>query len=199
MGSISFTQITDGSTIDATDVNTPLNTIYNDYNGNIDSNNLADNAVTTDKITDANVTMSKISNPYKARAYSTSVQTINDASITKVTLGTEAFDPNSNFTSSEYTVPVTGYYQINAIFQATDTTGKLATVVAYIYKGGSTLVAQSSTPATSANTMYSCPITLAGLFYLKANDVINLYVNGDTIDSGTFTVSGNLSIFLASV
>lgn len=60
MSSISFTAITDGSTIDASDVNTPLNTIYDDYNGGIDSNNLADNAVTTAKITDANVTTDKI-------------------------------------------------------------------------------------------------------------------------------------------
>ena len=54
MGLISISAISDGETIDATDVNTPLNTIVDDYNGNIDSNNLASNAVTTVKITDAN-------------------------------------------------------------------------------------------------------------------------------------------------
>ena len=46
MGLINYSSIEDGTTIDASDVNTPLTTIYNDYNGNIDSNNLAANAVT---------------------------------------------------------------------------------------------------------------------------------------------------------
>ena len=60
MGLINYSSIEDGTGIDAADVNTPLTTIYNDYNGNIDSNNLAANAVTTVKITDANVTHAKV-------------------------------------------------------------------------------------------------------------------------------------------
>ena len=61
MGLINYSNIEDGTTIDAADVNTPLTTIYNDYNGNIDSNNLADNAVTTAKIGDGAVTNAKLS------------------------------------------------------------------------------------------------------------------------------------------
>ena len=61
MGLINYSSIEDGTTIDAADVNTPLTTIYNDYNGNIDSNNLADNAVTTAKIGDGAVTNAKLS------------------------------------------------------------------------------------------------------------------------------------------
>ena len=59
MGLINYSSIEDGTTIDAADVNTPLTTIYNDYNGNINSNNLADNAVTTAKIGDDAVTADK--------------------------------------------------------------------------------------------------------------------------------------------
>lgn len=60
MSLISFSNIQDGSTIDAADVNSPMNTIYNDYNGGIDSNNLADNAVTATKLANDNVTDAKL-------------------------------------------------------------------------------------------------------------------------------------------
>lgn len=60
MSLISYSNISDGTTIDASDVNNPMNTIFNDYNGNIDSNNLASNAITTAKITDGNVTPAKL-------------------------------------------------------------------------------------------------------------------------------------------
>lgn len=202
MSNISFTAITDGSAIDASDVNGPLNTIYDDYNGSIDSNNLADNAVTTAKITDANVTMPKISNPYKARAYASGDQTVNDSTVTKVTLGGESFDPNNNFASSDYTVPVTGYYQVNANFYIVDTDGKIATANSYIYKNGGSIAVSILTPSTASNTMYNYSANISDVVYLSANDVINLYVNVDTTDSGTFFVKGtytNLSIHLLSV
>jgi hypothetical protein len=57
---ISYTKINDGETIDAADVNTPLDTIYDDYNGNIDSNNLKASAVTNAKIADGAVNNAKL-------------------------------------------------------------------------------------------------------------------------------------------
>lgn len=72
MGLISYSNIQDGTTIDGADVNTPLNTIYNEFNGNIDSNNIKDNsiiaskiyegAVSSNKIADGAVTLAKIEN-----------------------------------------------------------------------------------------------------------------------------------------
>ena len=47
MGLIGFTNIVDGTTIDGADVNTPLNTIYNEFNGNIDATNMKDGAAVT--------------------------------------------------------------------------------------------------------------------------------------------------------
>ena len=41
MSNISFTPIVDGTTGTASQVNTPLSTIYNDYNGNITDANIA--------------------------------------------------------------------------------------------------------------------------------------------------------------
>jgi hypothetical protein len=60
MGIIALTLPTDGTTIDAADVNTPLGIIQTVINGNLDSNNLASNAVSTSKIVDANVTSPKL-------------------------------------------------------------------------------------------------------------------------------------------
>lgn len=60
MATITVSLPTDDSTAEVADYNTPITTIVNAINGGLDSNNLADNAVTTAKITDANVTGAKI-------------------------------------------------------------------------------------------------------------------------------------------
>jgi hypothetical protein len=63
MSLISFSPLQDGVTgVNAAATNTPLSTIYNDYNGNITSANLAANSVTTTQITDDNVTDAKLVN-----------------------------------------------------------------------------------------------------------------------------------------
>lgn len=48
------------TTISSSQVNDNFDTIYNDYNGSIDANNLATGAVTAAKIADSNVTTAKI-------------------------------------------------------------------------------------------------------------------------------------------
>lgn len=45
MGLISFTNLTDGTGIDASDVNTPFNAIYNEFNGNISSDNILNGSI----------------------------------------------------------------------------------------------------------------------------------------------------------
>ena len=60
MATITVSLPTDTTTAEVADYNTPITTIVNEINGGLDSNNLAANAVTTAKITNANVTGSKI-------------------------------------------------------------------------------------------------------------------------------------------
>lgn len=48
------------TTISSSQVNADFDTLYNDYNGNIDASNLATNAVSTAKIADSAVTTAKI-------------------------------------------------------------------------------------------------------------------------------------------
>jgi hypothetical protein len=62
MALINFTAIQDGTAPQASQVNNPLNTIYNEFNGNISAPNLANNAVTTPKIADGAVTNEKLDN-----------------------------------------------------------------------------------------------------------------------------------------
>jgi hypothetical protein len=60
LGLISITNVSDGNTATAADVNTPLNTIVTAINGNLDANNLSNNAVSTAKLQDAAVTATKL-------------------------------------------------------------------------------------------------------------------------------------------
>jgi len=60
MSTISPAQSADGETIEAADINNPINTIANEFNGNIEAVNLASNAVTTVKIANDAVAATKI-------------------------------------------------------------------------------------------------------------------------------------------
>jgi hypothetical protein len=60
-GLITHTDYTSGNVITAAGQNTNENAVFNEFNGNISAANLATNAVTTAKITDANVTTAKLS------------------------------------------------------------------------------------------------------------------------------------------
>jgi hypothetical protein len=65
-------------------------------------------------ITGANITVASTAAPaFSARNDTT--QSFTTGVLTKVTLGTEEFDTNSNFASSRFTPTVAGYYQINAV------------------------------------------------------------------------------------
>ena len=116
MGLISPQQISDGTTIDAADVNTPINTIANEFNGNIDSDNLAANAVGTSEIADGAVTYAKLETPVGFSATVGSNQSINNTTDTKVNFDTENFDYGSDFdatTNYDFTAPYDGLYQFN--------------------------------------------------------------------------------------
>lgn len=75
MSTISPAQINDGDAVTAASVNSPINTIANDYNGNITASNLASNAVTTAKITNATVTADKLATGASSALVATSQTT----------------------------------------------------------------------------------------------------------------------------
>jgi hypothetical protein len=60
MSVVSPSQSNAGDTIEASDINNPINQIAAVINGNIDATNIADNAVTTNKIANNSVTGAKL-------------------------------------------------------------------------------------------------------------------------------------------
>jgi hypothetical protein len=107
MGLVNPTQSAPGETIEADDINTPVNQLAAVINGSIETANIADSAVTTAKIADSNVTTAKLadSNVTYAKvaagfpvqmvnttssAVATGTTTIpNDDTIPQITEGTE--------------------------------------------------------------------------------------------------------------
>lgn len=99
-----------------------------------------------------------------------------DNQYTRITLGTEVYDPGNNFTSNYYTVPVTGIYIIFAHVTVSTTNAISSTVEAAIQFADSAgvttstvtvseqLITQASTPGPSGYFIGS--LTAATRFYL---------------------------------
>jgi len=176
--------------------------------GGITSNELAanavktiaieDNAVITAKILDANVTQAKlgpnvVGNGPTFRAYANTQTILPPNGFTKIILGAETFDTNSNFDSSRFTPTVAGYYQINATF-STVTTSALG-VLSCIRKNGSDYALGSG--QVNAAAIRS---TVSDVVYLNGStDYVELFgFHGSSInissqtDSATTFMSGCL-------
>jgi hypothetical protein len=141
----------------------------------LDAPNVAGTTVLT--LPTANGTVLTTANTFAAgtgpafSANTATTQSISNATYTKVTLGTEVFDTNSNFASSTFTPTVAGYYQINAgIFYNTSATTGLGQI--YIYKNGS---AVNGTVSNMSAAGY-CGLSIATLTYCNGStDYIELY------------------------
>jgi hypothetical protein len=113
---------------------------------------------------------------FSATPTSTS-QTPTASTFTKVTLGTELFDTNNNFTSSTFTPTVAGYYQINCNI---DMNGSVARLIISIYKNGTEWCRGFDVNATSLSGSVSQIMYLNG-----STDYVELY---------TFNTSGGVAI-----
>ena len=152
--------------------------------GGITSNELASGAVTQAKL-GTNVA----GNGPAFRAWASSQTPITGTVFTKVTLATESFDTNNNFSSSRFTPTVAGYYQINgSVYNAAGTTF----LQALLYKNGA--INSSGTGVGSAYISQSSDI----IYLNGTTDYIELYAysasttNIDTGQNATF-MSGFLA------
>ena len=66
-------------------------------------------------------------------AYQSVAQTLTSATFTKITVTTEEFDTNNNFSSSRFTPTVAGYYQFSANISVASSA---TTIFSYFYKNG---------------------------------------------------------------
>ena len=116
-------------------------------------------------------------------------QSISDTTWTKVTLGGELFDTNSNFASSRFTPTVAGYYQINASAANNWTTsGPKLTQVA-IYKNGSVYVITTMDATYWGITpqLYNGQLISSIVYLNGSTDYVEMYVRvvGATLPSIT--------------
>ena len=174
MSLISFTPVTDGSTASASGVNTPLSTIYNDYNGGITDANIASGAA----IAASKISMASLANPYKFLVYKAAAQTLGTGA-TKVLYDTKTFDTGSNFdaaTNHRFTAPVAGFY----FFKAQSSCATPSTATNYqllLYKNGSLILTGDQTNV--ANNA-AASISVSGLLQLSATDYIEVFAATST-------------------
>lgn len=83
-------------------------------NSNVTTAKIADNAVTAAKLDGVDKSLlSTDSNPYKFSVYQASNQGTASSTWTTLNMGAEDFDTNNNVSGGTYTVPVSGFYQLN--------------------------------------------------------------------------------------
>lgn len=145
-----------------------------------------------------NVTNWVIGVPYfiGAQAYRNANQTIATATITKVQLNTENFDPNNNFdnaTNYEYVAPMAGYYQVNGevLWAVPAATANIASILVYV-NGGLRLRGQAETLSTTAGQVKS--IVVSGIIRVSEGDTVDLRVyqdSGGNVDIVNFDAGTN--------
>jgi hypothetical protein len=107
-------------------------------------------------------------------AYLSADQTITSSTFTKVQLNAELFDTNSNFdtaTNYRFTPTVAGYYQINFIMSAFDSTSPTR-CLSVLYKNGSTYTYGSDYSATAG---IGTSVGSAVVYMNGSTDYLELY------------------------
>jgi len=115
-----------------------------------------------------------MTNNYKFSVYRNAAWTAGNNAYAKVVFDTEVFDSNNNFASGTYTVPATGYYQLNACVSINTVTGA-GTIIA-LYKNGSFFMAGRSGVEGSGYTGgFQTSSTFSSLVYLTSGDTLDIY------------------------
>lgn len=130
------------------------------------------------------------SNPYKFSVYLAANQTgVADATFTKILFDTENFDTNNNFASNKYTVPVTGFYQINLYATVTLGSSNGVSMIASLYKNGSEFRrSDAGQPTAASNTATNLGATVSDIVSLTAGDYLEGFVYAD-VTASTSTIN----------
>lgn len=126
------------------------------------------------------IAISAINNPYRFSAYCSTGKPVTNGNWL-VDLQTEVTDPNNNFSSSRYTAPVSGDYQLSAqIWVGISGLSTTEGCAANILKNGTSLpadsVATSSTLVGTGNTLGITKPSVSKMVYLAAGDWIELWL-----------------------
>jgi hypothetical protein len=188
-----------GTTIIADNIDNEFNAVQAVINGNIDTDNIQDDAITSDKIASGAIGVRDIVNPYKFQAARTTNQAIGDSAWTTVQLNVEQVDTNNNFDPATYmyTIPVTGYYAVSAIvdFVQPDNNGFWGLGCAIdllngsdVYQGNLAINYLTFYPsARIAGTSLTCTCSC---YYLTAGYKLKLVAFADPYTAGNTNVTG---------
>ena len=123
-------------------------------------------------------------------AYSSSNATVSSAADTKITLDTELFDTNNNFSASRFTPTVAGYYQISATCKVS-CSGNMRRNDIELFKNGSLYQAGSSIDlgASSTGVSFIWSTVSTVMYFNGSTDYVELYIFPQA-NSGTLTALG---------
>jgi len=107
-----------------------------------------------------------------ASACQSGTQSIPDSTFTKVTLGTEKFDTNSEFSSSRFTASAAGTYLVSGSVLENGEAGANVQHSATIYKNGVRFLDGGQTTDYGVNYTFNVPTTAV---VLAQNDYLELY------------------------
>lgn len=185
MSLISFTPLQDGVTgVNAAATNNPLNTIFNDYNGNITNANIASNAA----IAGSKISYISVSNPVKFYVYRNTAWTSANTE-TLVQFDTKVFDTGTNVdivtNKGRFTAPVAGFYLFTSTLQ--ESTGTGVPMYPILYKNGVQALQGSIQQTGIANVSTN----VNGMLQLSAADYVEVYYSGgggSTMSTGAVKV-----------
>lgn len=140
----------------------------------VDTNHIKANAITAPKIVGIDKSnLTTDSDPFKFRVYRNAAANSGNGGFVKIAFDTEIFDTNNNFTSGTYTVPITGFYQIDwSIRFAVNSVG----CVAALYINGGASVYGTQQKGNSSITVSSG----GALIQLTAGSTLEVYAYGDS-------------------
>jgi hypothetical protein len=202
MGTISVTTPSDGTTADVSDYNTPINTIVNTLNGNIDADNLKANSVPNSALA-GGIMLEKIDPTAVPRvsAYASSVKNADATGTwTKIDVNTEVYDVGSCFdtTNKRWVAPYNCDIHISATIGITTAgMGADETMIGAIFKNNNGLITTgvrdgSGTSTRIPNISLSCDTRMV------TGDYIELFFLTSTLVRGVSGGSQNtrLDIFV---
>jgi hypothetical protein len=143
------------------------------------------NSVVTANITDGAVTSPKLTMTYGFSAYSTTAQNTGNAAFSMVNFQIEEYDVGSNFASSTFTAPVTGYYHFNS---RVGTTANAAILIISLYKNGAEAKRGQDVRGVSGATPEG--VVVSADMKLTAGDTVDVRVYGNAALAMDVTQTG---------
>tara|TARA_B100000575_G_scaffold277189_1_gene263289 strand:+ start:372 stop:1175 length:804 start_codon:yes stop_codon:yes gene_type:complete len=150
--------------------------------GSVNTTQLATNAVTSAKITNANITQAKLAsgvagNGPAFHAHPSTGQSVSASTFTKVNLGTELFDTDSKFdtSNSRFTPTVAGIYSVHASVTYANANFSTTGAIIQIRKNGGN-VAAGNTVIGGFEARHG--LNISAMVQLDDDDYLEMYIYG---------------------